>query len=69
MGKRISSIFMENPLNNQLKITFVEQESNKQLLKNNQEELKYLQKYFEYLTLSNYENTLTKDSNIWSFEW
>ncbi|NJR46872.1 MAG: hypothetical protein HC775_14475 [Hyellaceae cyanobacterium CSU_1_1] len=60
---------MENPLNNQLKITFVEQESNKQLLKNNQEELKYLQKYFEYLTLSNYENTLTKDSNIWSFEW
>jgi hypothetical protein len=56
-------------LNNQLKITFFEQESNKQLLKNNQQELNYLQKSFECLTLGICENTLTKDSSIWSFKW
>jgi hypothetical protein len=60
---------LNHQLNNQLKITFVEQESNKQLLRNNQQELKYLQKSFECLTLGSCKNTLTKDSNIWSFKW
>jgi hypothetical protein len=60
---------LNHQLNNQLKITFIEQELNKQLLKNNQRELKYIQKYFEYLTLGSCENTLIKDSNIWSFKW
>jgi hypothetical protein len=61
--------FLSQQLNNQLKITFVEQESNKQLLKNNQQELKYLQKSFECLTLGSCENILTKDRNTWSFKW
>lgn len=54
---------------NQLEVTFVSQNTNKQLPKNKQQELKYLQKSFEGLTLGTCHNTLTKNSNVWCFNW
>lgn len=55
--------------NNQLKVTFIHQDLNKQLSKNNQQELKYLQKSFECITSGACHSTWTKDSNTWFFSW
>lgn len=56
-------------LNNQAEIAFAHKNINKHLPKNNQQELKYLQKSFEDLTLGTCHNTLTKNNNIWFFSW
>lgn len=55
--------------NNLLTVTFEHQNINKQLSKNNQQELKYLQESFEDLTLGTCHNVSIKDENIWSFSW
>ena len=60
---------INHQLSNQLKITFVEPGANKDLSKKHQQELKYIQKSFEYLTLGSCQNTLSKVSNIWYFKW
>ncbi|MGL6340710.1 MAG: hypothetical protein ACRC80_16415 [Waterburya sp.] len=59
---------INNQLNHQLKAIFIKQDK-KLLTSKNSQELKYIQKSFEYLMSGSCQNLWIKDSNIWSFQW
>jgi hypothetical protein len=59
---------INNQLEHQLKAIFINQDKNL-LTSRNCQELKYIQKSFEYLMSGSCQNLWIKDSNFWSFQW